>query len=81
MESKIKKAIELNKSLTQKLNKELTENLNLVQKMVNKNVAENNVYEMINHLPGYLRGLEDIYIKLKNLDEENQKLEYFLKAE
>ena len=49
--------------------------------MVNKNVAENNVYEMINHLPGYLRELEDIYIKLKNLDEENQKLEYFLKAE
>ena len=81
MESKIKKAIELNKSLTQKLNKELTENLNLVQKMVNKNVAENNVYEIINHLPGYLRELEDIYMKLKNLGEENQKFECFLKAE
>ena len=81
MESKIKKAIELNKSLTQKLNKDLTENLNLVQKTVNKNVAENNVYEIINHLPGYLRDLEDIYIKLKNLDEENKKMEYFLKGE
>ena len=39
MESKIKKAIELNKSLAQKLSNELTENLSLVQKMVNKNVA------------------------------------------
>ncbi len=81
MENKIKDEIKLNESKAKRLDKELKETLTQLQSYLNKNVEENNIYEIINHLPSYLRELEYEYTKLINLKEENEKLEYFLKAE
>ena len=80
MENKIKDEIKLNESKAKRLDKELKETLTQLQSYLNKNVAENNIYEIINHLPGYVTELEHDYIKLASLKEENKKFEYLLKS-
>ena len=58
MENKIKNEIKLNESKAKRLDKELKETLTQLQSHLNKNVAENNIYEIINYLPSYLKELE-----------------------
>ena len=80
MENKIKDEIKLNESKAKRLDKELKETLTQLQSYLNKNVAENNIYEIINHLPGYVTELEHDYIKLASLKAETKIFEYLLKS-
>lgn len=81
MENKIKDEVKLNELKIKRMDKELKETLVRIQNYLNKNMEENNIYEIINHLPGYVTELEHDYIKLASLKEENEKFEYFLKSE
>lgn len=80
MENKINKALQSNQSKLRSLEKITGQLLEQIKNSVNKNAEENNIFEIINHLPGYISELEQTYVKMGNLNQENQKLKYFLES-
>lgn len=80
MTNKINEVLKLNEVKLQDLNKTAKQLLERIKNSAIENAEKNNIFEIINHLPVDIRELEQTYIKMRTIDEENQKLKYFLEG-